>query len=122
MKVFLVLFSFAVLGLFAGCEGNPAGPTYPTSLLDGKPDAPNTLHSGHVCSVGGYGEQYKLDDGTMVKFYYTGGTRPNPDTYATVKRCGVLTVAVPSFETNDLDHTYYFYSFKEDKSNDQKVN
>lgn len=84
---------------------------YPTSMLDGKPMAPSSIHRAHG-TILGYGEDFRRDDGVIVKLFFTGGT--SPDSLHAGMR-GKIEVSVPSFDDEDNDGTYYFRSWTPDK-------
>ena len=89
-----------------------ASPQFP-SPLDGKDNAPNSWHSAHVVWIG-YAT-WRLDDGTFVKLYFTGGTHPSLPEGAS----GTIYVSVPSYDHDDADNTYYFQKLVPDKKDSQ---
>ena len=106
---------FAVLLLSAmswatwGCI--PTTPTTPSivnpSPLDGKPNSPSSWHAAHVTVLDD--EDFVLDDGTVIKLFFTGVTGPR-----NLRAAGTLYVSVPSFDDEDDDNTYYFQKFVPD--------
>jgi hypothetical protein len=119
--VFVGVFFTLLLGCFIHGIRSNAPPSYsPSSVsspavinpspLDGKANSPNSWHKGHVHAYTIFSGRFQLDDGTFIKLFFTGGTRPE----IPVGASGVIYVSVPSFEDDDADNTYYFQKFVPD--------